>query len=155
MTWIYPKQVGWSLVTRHLAFFFPESNCTHLKQYITVYILISQPLGNYESLNRILMWLISQACIDIWKSSVPVLRVLKRLSKSWNCIDKVAWYTHWTNPSHLPVTCQKDKQMLSGSNKQTAESWSINKSMIENTVKEKMQICSPAANEDLSVNLSV
>lgn len=84
--------------------------------------------------------------IDPWKSLVPIPCVLKHPSKSWSRIANMVWYMHWANLSHLPVTCQKDSQTLSGSNKQTAESWSINKSMIENIVKEKMQISSPAAN---------
>lgn len=78
MTWIYPEQVGWSPGTRHLAFFFSYTKLHTVKQYITVYILILQPPSTYESLNRILMWLISHVCIDIWKSSVSILWVLKR-----------------------------------------------------------------------------
>lgn len=72
MTWIYPEQVGWSLATRHLGcFFFPYTKLHTFKQYITVYILISQPPGNYESLNRIVMWLISHVCIVFEKVQFP------------------------------------------------------------------------------------
>lgn len=94
-------------------------------------------------------------CTDIWKTSVTMFQVLKHLSKSYNCTTKVACPMHLTNPSHLPVTCQQDKQMLSGRNKQMSESWSTNKSMTANTEKEKMQICSPVADKELSLSLSV
>jgi len=64
MSWIYSEQVEWSPVIRHLTLCFsPKSH--KFKWCIPVYILISQPPGTYESLKRILMWLISHVCIDI------------------------------------------------------------------------------------------